>query len=88
MPLIEGKGDLVGACRARGMRVNETSLNLLETQVEADGTLDGMDFKLDVCCIAGMPGDSTGTVTLKGNLGQLLAVLERLWPALERRRHE
>lgn len=86
--MIEGKADLIGACRNRGMRIHETLLNLLETQVEAEGTLDGMELKLEVNCVAGMPGDSTGTVTLKGNLGQVLAVLERLWPALERRRGE
>lgn len=86
--MIEGKADLAGACRSRGMRVTETTLNLLETLVEADGTLDGMELRLEVNCIAGMPGDSTGTMTLKGNLGQVLAVLERLWPALERRRSD
>lgn len=86
--MLEGKGDLVGACRARGMRVSETSLNLLETLVEADGVLDGMDLKLEMQCITGMPGESLGTVTVKGNLGQVLAVLERLWPALQRRRND
>ncbi|BDG59109.1 hypothetical protein [Caldinitratiruptor microaerophilus] len=84
--MIEGKSDLVGACRTRGMRVAETPVNLLESVVEADGVLDGMEVRVEVHCVAGLPGDSTGTVTLKGNLGQVLAVLERLWPALQRRR--
>lgn len=84
--MLEGKSDLIHACRSRGMRVSETPLNLLETLVEADGGLDGMDVRLQLVCVSGLPGDSEGTVTLKGNLGQLLAVLERLWPALERRR--
>lgn len=84
--MIEGKADLIEACRARGMRVNETTINLLETLLEADGGLDGMDLRLVAHCVSGLPGESLGTVTLRGNLGQLLAVLERLWPALERGR--
>ncbi|MCG0238148.1 MAG: hypothetical protein L6E13_02445 [Firmicutes bacterium] len=84
--MIEGKADLIHACRCRGMRVTETPLNLLETLVEADGGLDGMEVRLRLVCISGLPGESEGTMTLKGNLGQILAVLERLWPALERRR--
>lgn len=84
--MIEGKADLIEACRTRGMRVNETAINLLETLVEADGGLDGMDLRLVVQCVNGMPGESIGSVTLRGNLGQLLAALERLWPALERGR--
>lgn len=68
------------------MRVAETPINLLETVVEADGVLDGMDLRLEVHCVSGLPGESVGTVTLRGNLGQVLAVLERLWPALQHRR--
>ncbi len=84
--MIEGKDDLIEACRIRGMRMNETTINLLETLVEAEGGLDGMDLRLVIQCVSGMPGESSGSVTLRGNLGQLLAVLERLWPALERGR--
>lgn len=84
--MLEGKADLIDACRSRGMRVTETPINLLEALVEAEGVLDGMDLTLSVHCVSGLPGESTGTLTLKGNLGHILAVLERLWPALERRR--
>lgn len=84
--MIEGKADLLEACRARGMRVTETTINLLESLLEAEGNLDGMDLRVAAHCINGLPGESMGSVTLHGNLGQLLAVLARLWPALERGR--
>lgn len=88
MTVIAGKDHIVEACRSRGMRVTETQLNLLESALEAEGALDGMEIRLDLQCIRGMPGESPGSLVLKGNLGQLLAVLERLWPALQRRRGE
>lgn len=62
------------------MKVTEKSANLLETRVSADGTLDGMDVRVIMNCISGMPGESEGSITLKGNLAQLLSVLERVWP--------
>lgn len=39
-----------------------------------------MDVTIDLNCISGMPGESTGTITLEGNLGQILSVLARVWP--------
>lgn len=79
--LLEGKPSLVGACQHRRMKVAERPANLLETRIEAEGILDGMDVRVDVNCISGMPGDSEGTVTIRGNLGQILSVLGRVWPA-------
>lgn len=79
--MIEGKADLLEACRNRKMKVAEKPANLLETRLKAQGTLDGMDVRVDVNCISGMPGDSTGTVTFRGNLAQIMAVLARVWPA-------
>jgi len=80
--LTEGKADLMEACRNRKMKVAEKPANLLETRVKAEGTLDGMDVRVDVNCISGMPGESTGTVTFRGNLAQIRAVLSRVWPTL------
>ncbi|HWI65375.1 MAG TPA: hypothetical protein VNT75_26380 [Symbiobacteriaceae bacterium] len=80
--MIEGKADLLEACRNRKMKVAEKPANLLETRLKAEGTLDGMDVRVDVNCITGMPGESTGTVTFKGNLAQIMAVLSRVWPTL------
>jgi hypothetical protein len=80
MALLEGKTDLLEACRHRKLKVAETPANLLETQVKAEGILDGMDVRIEMHCIAGMPGDSQGSILIQGNLGQILAVLERLWP--------
>jgi hypothetical protein len=82
MPLTEGKADLQEACRQRKMKVAEKPANLLETRVKAEGNLDGMDVRVDVNCISGMPGESTGTVTFRGNMAQLMAVLARVWPTL------
>jgi len=79
--LIEGKADLLKACKHRKMKVTEIPANLLETRVHAEGILDGMEVRVDADCIAGMPGESRGTITVSGNLAQLLAVLARVWPA-------
>lgn len=79
--MIEGKADLLEACRQRKMKVTEKPANLLETRVKAEANLDGMDVRFDVNCISGMPGESQGTITFRGNLGQLLSVLGRIWPA-------
>ncbi len=78
--MIEGKAALLEAFRHRKMKVAEKPANLLETRLKAEGILDGMDVRIDMNCITGMPGESTGTVTLKGNLSQLMAVLARVWP--------
>jgi hypothetical protein len=80
--LLEGKADLLEACKNRKMKVSEKPANLLETRLRAEGTLDGMDVRVDVNCISGMPGESAGTVTFKGNLAQIMAVLTRVWPTL------
>jgi len=79
--LIEGKADLLKACKHRKMKVTETPINLLQTRIRAEGILDGMEVQIDSDCIAGMPGESMGTLTVRGNLAQLLAVLARVWPA-------
>lgn len=79
--MIEGKAELVDACRHRKMKVSEKPMNLLETKIKASGILDGMQVRILMDCISGMPGDSEGSVTLRGNLGQILAVLSRVWPA-------
>lgn len=79
--MIEGKGDLLKAAKNRKMKVTEIPSNLLETRVHAEGVLDGMEIRVDADCIAGMPGDSMGTITVSSNLAQLLAVLSRVWPA-------
>jgi hypothetical protein len=81
MPLIEGKADLLEACKHRKMKVVEKPANLLESRVTAEGILDGMDVRVDVHCITGMPGESQGAITFRGNLAQVLAVLARVWPA-------
>lgn len=80
--MIEGKDALLAACRQRKMKVTEEPDNLLETEVRAEGNLDGMEVNLDVSCISGMPGDSQGEIKFRGNLTQLLAVLGRIWPTL------
>lgn len=80
--MIEGKADLLEACRHRKMKVAEKPANLLETRLKAEGRLDGMDVRVDVNCISGMPGESTGSVTFRGNLAQIKAVLSRVWPTL------
>lgn len=80
--MIEGKDALLSACRQRKMKVSEEPANLLETEVRGDGNLDGMEVSLDVTCISGLPGDSQGEITFRGNLTQLLAVLGRIWPTL------
>ena len=64
------------------MKVAEKPANLLETRLRAEGVLDGMDVRVDVNCITGMPGESEGSVTFRGNLSQLMAVLQRVWPSL------
>jgi len=79
--LIEGKADLLQACRKRRMKVAERAVNLLESRVSAEGNLDGMEVRLGVNCICGLPGESEGSIILKGNLAQLLSVLARVWPA-------
>lgn len=79
--MIEGKANLLKACKHRKMKVSETPTNLLQTRVQAVGVLDGMEVHIDSDCIAGMPGESMGTLTVRGNLAQLLAVLARIWPA-------
>lgn len=78
--MIEGKADLLEACRRRKMKFAEEPANLLETRIKAEGTLDGMDVQVDINCITGMPGESEGTVSFSGNLAQILAVLARVWP--------
>lgn len=83
--MLEGKADLIRACRLREMEVTERPLNLLISQVEAEGGLDGMTVRLEADCIRGMPGDSVCSITFSGNLGHLLAVLERVWPTKPRR---
>ncbi len=80
--MIEGKDALLAACRQRKMKVSEEPANLLETTIQANGNLDGMEVNLDVACISGMPGESEGSITFQGNLTQLLAVLARIWPTL------
>jgi len=62
------------------MKFCETPVNLLESDVHAEGNLDGMGVALDLNCISGMPGESQGTITFQGNLTSLLAVLARVWP--------
>ncbi len=79
--MTKGKADLLDACRHRKMKVTEKPANLLETRIHADGLLDGMDVRVDVNCITGMAAESKGSVTIKGNLAQILAVLGRVWPA-------
>jgi hypothetical protein len=64
------------------MKVNESPANLLETQVQAQGNLDGMEVNLSLNYILGMPGDSQGTLVFQGNVTQLLCVLSRVWPTL------
>jgi hypothetical protein len=81
MQLTEGKADLLDACKHRKMKVAETSANLLETRVRSEGTLDGMEIRIDANCISGFPGESRGAITIRGNLAQLLSVLARVWPA-------
>lgn len=76
-----GKPTLLDACHHRKMKVAEQPANLLETRIEAEGVLDGMEVLVDMNCIAGMPGESQGAVTIRGNLAQILAVLGRVWPA-------
>lgn len=78
--MIEGKKTLLRACHRRKMKVSEEPANLLETDIQAAGNLDGMAVELDVRVISGMPGESQGTVSFTGNLTQLLAVLDRIWP--------
>lgn len=80
--MIEGKEALVAACCQRKMKVSETPVNLLETSVQAEGNLDGMEVQMALTSITGMPGESEGTITFHGNLTQLLAVLARVWPTL------
>lgn len=80
LQLIEGKDSLIAACRQRKMKISEAPVNLLETDVRAEGNLDGMDVALDLSCITGMPGESQGSITIQGNLTTLLAVLARVWP--------
>lgn len=80
--MIEGKDALLAACRQRKMKVSEEPANLLETDVRAEGNLDGMEVSLAAVCISGMPADSEGSITFRGNLTQLLAVLARIWPTL------
>ncbi|MFZ5815630.1 MAG: hypothetical protein ACOY93_10070 [Bacillota bacterium] len=82
MQLIEGKDALLAACRQRKMKVSEEPANLLESLIQAEGNLDGMEVSLDMTCITGLPGDSQGSITFRGNLTQLLAVLARIWPTL------
>jgi len=78
--LIEGKADLMEACRLRRMKVVEQTTNLLEARVQSAGNLDGMKVRVDVNCISGMPGESPGTISFHGNLTQLISVLNRVWP--------
>jgi len=78
--VLEGKEALFNACRRRKMRVCETPINLLESDVQAEGNLDGMTVSLMLNVISGMPGESQGTLTFHGNLTSLLAVLARVWP--------
>ncbi|BAD39218.1 hypothetical protein [Symbiobacterium thermophilum] len=78
--MLEGKEALLNACRKRNMRVCETPINLLESDVQAEGNLDGMEVALEMNVISGMPGESRGTLTFQGNLSSLLAVLARVWP--------
>lgn len=80
--MIEGKDALLAACRQRKMKVSEEPANLLESLIQAEGNLDGMEVSLDMTCITGLPGDSQGSITFRGNLTQLLAVLARIWPTL------
>lgn len=79
--MIEGKDALLEACRRRKMKLKVKEANLLESRVSAEGNLDGMDVRLIANCISGMPGESEGSITIKGNLAQLLSVLGRVWPA-------
>lgn len=78
--MIEGKTDLLEACRRRRMKVAERAVNLLESRVSAEGNLDGMEVRLSVNCISGLPGESVGSISFRGNLTQLLSVLARVWP--------
>lgn len=84
--MIEGKADLMDACRQRQMKVAERAENLLESRVKASGNLDGMVVRIDADCISGMPGESRGVISFHGNLTQLLAVLNRTWPTLPEQR--
>lgn len=78
--MIEGKDALLAACRRRRMKYTEEPANLLETVVQAEGNLDGMEVDLEVVCVSGMPGESQGSITFRGNLTQLLTILARVWP--------
>ncbi len=78
--MIEGKADLIDACRMRRMKVVEQQANLLEARVQSAGNLDGMKMRVDVNCISGMPADSPGIISFHGNLTQLMSVLNRVWP--------
>ncbi|HEY3364451.1 MAG TPA: hypothetical protein VGK74_05315 [Symbiobacteriaceae bacterium] len=78
--MYTGKTDVVEACRNRKMKTTEKPVNLLEVRIKAEGILDGMDVRVDMNCISGMPGESQGSVTFQGNLAQLLSVLARVWP--------
>ena len=80
--MTEGKADLLEACRYRKMKAAEKPANLLESRVKAEGNLDGMDVRVDMHCITGMPGESSGMITFRGNLGHILAVLARVWPVM------
>lgn len=79
--MIGGKSDLLEACKHRKMKIAEKPTNLLETRIKAEGILDGMEIRIDTNCISGLPGESKGSVTIRGNLAQVLAVLDRVWPA-------
>lgn len=78
--MTNGKAHLLEACRNRRMKLVEKPINLLETRVNAEGQLDGMDVRLSVNCISGMPGESRGTITFRGSMTELLSVLGRVWP--------
>lgn len=79
--MTEGKAEVLEACRQRKMKVSESPANLLETRIRGEGALDGMSVKFDLNCISGMPGESDGSIVIRGNLAQLLSVLGRVWPA-------
>ncbi|MGE5672869.1 MAG: hypothetical protein ACM3XM_03155 [Mycobacterium leprae] len=78
--MLDAKADLRAACRRRNMKLTERPVNLLESRLKAEGILDGMDVRIDLNCINGMPAESQGSITLQGNVTQLLSVLARVWP--------
>lgn len=78
--VTDGNEALLEALRVRKMKIESSSLNLVETSVTGLGNLDGLSVDLTVNCISGMPTESAGALIIEGSLPALLAVFERIWP--------